>query len=215
MINKDTTEKPFGYYKHEREDLICSVPVGDHRVLDIGCAEGKTGKRLKKDGKALVVVGIELHPDVALRAQENLDCVVQGNVESIEIPEPYGKYDYILAGDVLEHLVDPWSVLKKVKYALAPSGRLIFSVPNIRNWKVLFPLLFQGKWDYQKFGIMDSTHLRFFTKKTCIQLAESADMRVVSISPAGSRIAKKFQQLHLFFLVELTAVQFVVVCKLK
>lgn len=215
MNNEHKVSKPLAYYMLEREELIADIPVGEHCVLEVGCAEGRTGKRLKEDGKARVVVGIELHPDVALRAQENLDCVIQGNIEVIEIPEPFGKYNYILAGDVLEHLVDPWSALRKLKDSLAPNGKIIFSVPNIRNWTVLFPLLLSGKWEYEKFGIMDSTHLRFFTKRTCVHLAESADMRVVSITPAGSRIAKKFHRLHLSSLVEFAAVQFVVVCEKK
>lgn len=206
-------DKPDQYYSLEREDLIAGIPKGDHCVLEVGCAEGRSGKLLKTAGKARVVVGIELHPDVALRAQENLDYVIQGDLETIVIPEPFGKYNYILAGDVLEHLIDPWSALRKLKEVLAPNGQIYFSVPNIRNWTVIFPLLFQGKWDYQQFGIMDSTHLRFFTKRTCIQLAESADLNVLSITPAGSRIAKKFHRLHFSTLVELTAVQFVVVCE--
>jgi len=215
MNNKYKESKPLAYYMHVREELVSVIPVGIHCVLEVGCAEGKTGKRLKDDGKARKVVGIELHPDIALKAQKNLDYVIQGNIENIEILEPYGKYNFILAGDVLEHLVDPWSVLRKLKKALAQNGKIIFSVPNIRNWTVLFPLLFTGKWEYEKFGIMDSTHLRFFTKKTSIQLAESADMKVISITPAGSRIAKKFHRMHLPLLVEFTAVQFVIVCEKK
>lgn len=206
-------DKPSEYYMQERGEMIACVSPGDHCVLEVGCAEGRTGARLKDEGKARVVVGLELNPEVAKVAEGNLDFVVHGNVESITIPEPYGKYDYVLAGDVLEHLVDPWSAMRKLHAALAPGGRVVFSVPNIRNWTVLFPLFFAGKWKYEEYGIMDSTHLRFFTKKSCMMLAESANFRVVSVKPAGSKIANMFYRMHLGTLVEFTAVQFVVVCE--
>ena len=211
----DLNCKPSEYYMLEREELILFVPYGAHRVLELGCAEGNTGARLKVDGRAAVVVGLELNPEVALRAQAKLDYVLCGNIEHADVPAPYGLYDYILAGDVLEHLIDPWSTLKKLKGSLKPTGKIIFSVPNLRNWTVLFPLLFNGKWEYQNFGIMDSTHLRFFTKKSCIALVKSAEMSLISITPAGSKIANKLHKLHMSTLVELAAVQFVVVCENK
>lgn len=207
-----STPKPSGYYRLEREDLISHIPAGEHCVLEVGCAEGRTGAKLKAEGRARIVVGLELNPDVAACALARLDYVCCGNLEHIDIPVPHGKYDYILVGDVLEHLVDPWAALKKLRNSLTPDGKIIYSVPNIRNWTVLFPLLFNGSWEYQTYGILDSTHLRFFTRKSCVELVRSAGMNVVSISPAGSRIARKLHRARLSLLAELAAVQFVVVC---
>jgi len=212
---KSLKDKPSEYYKKERRGLISHIPAGEHCVLEVGCAEGKTGARLKSEGRASKVVGLELNHEIALRAEENLDCVICGDIEKIQVPEPYGKYDYVLLGDVLEHLVDPWGAIEKLKLSLSSQGTIVFSVPNIRNWTVLFPLVFKGKWEYERHGIMDTTHLRFFTKRTCRKLVEEVDMRLISISPEGSRVANKFHRLHLSLLVDFTAVQYVIVCEKK
>jgi 2-polyprenyl-3-methyl-5-hydroxy-6-metoxy-1,4-benzoquinol methylase len=90
-----------------------------------------------------------------------------------------GSLDAILCLDVLEHLVDPWAVVKRLSALLRPGGRLIVSVPNIRNWKFIRGLLFRGDFHYRDSGLLDRTHLRFFVRATAITLAASGGLTVV------------------------------------
>lgn len=89
--------------------------------------------------------------------------------------------DLILCLDVLEHLVDPWEVIRKLTGLLKPEGCIIACIPNIRHFSVLFDLVLKGKWDYSETGLLDKTHLRFFVRKTAISLLESSGLKVDSI----------------------------------
>jgi len=213
MINIYTKDKPQEYYQKDRQEIAEYISVGDNCVLDVGCGEASFGNLLKVSGKAKYVVGIEKNREIASKAKKKIDEIVIGNIEEIIIPEPYGKYDYIVANDVLEHLVDPWNAIKSLRNSLKDNGVMVFSVPNIRNWTVLLPLLVYGKWEYKEHGILDSTHLRFFTKDSCREIVKKLNLKLLSIDPAGSRIARKFNYLKLNMLEELTALQYVVVCK--
>lgn len=169
------------YYKCFRQELIRHVHAGPNKVLDVGCAEGVLGEALKQRGLASEVIGIELFPDAANVAKSRLDRVICGDIESIVSSahglEP-GYFDYIICGDVLEHLRDPARVMNWLVSQLKEDGRLVASIPNVRHWSVIVPLLFQGKWEYRAHGIMDQTHLRFFTRKTAIRLFEEAGLHV-------------------------------------
>lgn len=93
------------------------------------------------------------------------------------------SFDYIVCADVLEHLIDPWKVLTELVTYLKPSGRLVVSIPNVRHWSVWFPLILRGRWEYRDVGIMDKTHLRFFTRVTGVKLIEGASSKVVECRP--------------------------------
>ena len=92
--------------------------------------------------------------------------------------------DLILCLDVLEHLVDPWSVVKRLSPLLAPNGRLVVCVPNVRNWKFVANLLFRGDFTYRDAGLLDRTHLRFFVRQTAVELAEAGAVPVTWIGNA-------------------------------
>ena len=206
----DYKEKPSEYYKHARREIVDEVPIGSDSVLEVGCAEGRTGAVLKAEGRAKWVVGIELMDVAADQARMVLDQVLCGNVEQMDLPFIESQFDVIILADVLEHLVDPWSILRRLKSYLKPNGLVIVSLPNVRNWRVLMPLFFLGKWEYQDEGIMDRTHLRFFTRMGMMELLEECDFEIKKIEPTGQR-SKKFLRLHMGCLSELTAVQYVLV----
>jgi len=103
----------------------------------------------------------------------------------MDLPIVPSTLDLILCLDVLEHLVDPWRVTSFLQKLLKPGGALIISVPNIRNRDILFPLLFKGKWDYTEAGVLDKTHLRFFVRRTAIELVESSGLTVDKVGATG------------------------------
>lgn len=184
------------YYKCLRPELVKHIQPGKNRVLDVGCAEGLLGETLKQLGLAAEVVGIELFPDAAKVAANRLDRVICGDIELMNYDEmglEPESLDYIICGDVLEHLRDPWAVLSWLTTRLKPEGQLITSVPNVRHWSVLFPLLFKGEWQYRSHGIMDRTHLRFFTRKSAVQMLVDSGLHVVSCE--GSPLRRKKDKL--------------------
>ena len=210
----DYKEKPSDYYTHVRREIVDEVPIDSGSVLEIGCAGGRTGEVLKLEGRAKWVTGVELIDTAAEQAKKVLDQVLIGSIEQIDLPFSDGQFDVIILADVLEHLVDPWAALRRIKPYLKQNGLMVVSLPNVRNWRVLMPLFFLGKWEYQDAGIMDRTHLRFFTRTGMIDLFNACCLEVKKISPVGRRSAS-FLRLRLGFLSELTAVQYVLVGQIK
>ncbi len=177
--------KQKAYYSHERTDLLRLLPAGVRleKVLDVGCGNGATGQYLKNFMQVKQVSGIEMNPDMARQAQMILDQVIIGNIEKIELPYEENDFDCIICSDVLEHLYDPDSVLIKLNVHLKDNGYLLLSVPNVQHWSVIIRLIL-GKWDYQDEGILDSTHIRFFTRKSLRELVQRADYHIEKISSA-------------------------------
>lgn len=149
-------------------------------VLEVGCSAGYFGESLKKLGHR--VVGVEPDAVSAEKASDVLDEVYCGFVENFFDANPGRAFDVISFGDVLEHLVDPLSVLKAAKKFLKPNGRLIVSVPNVAHASIRAMLL-GGKWTYSDLGILDRTHLRFFTKADLIALLADAGFDIEFIKP--------------------------------
>ncbi len=175
------------YFVEEREEIFPMLPSYCARVLDLGCGTGKTSQTLKKTGRVGWVCGVEGSPEAAAAARSCLDQVVEGDIEKIEYPFPDESFDAILLLDILEHLVDPWTVVEKMTRLLKPGGVLIASIPNVRHFSVVFPLLFLGDWRYQEEGLLDSTHIRFFTKKTAIQLMTSSGLVLDDFQYTGAK----------------------------
>jgi 2-polyprenyl-3-methyl-5-hydroxy-6-metoxy-1,4-benzoquinol methylase len=152
------------YYKSSRNEVTDLVDQKAQRVLDVGCAFGMAGEALKKRG-VREVIGIELNQRAYQEASKRLDRVFLGDVEKLSLPFERGYFDYIIYSDILEHLTDPWSVLKKHRELLRDDGVVIASIPNVQHYRVIKKLL-RGSWDYKEKGVLDSTHLRFFTLKS-------------------------------------------------
>ncbi len=165
------------YYAHTRLELISLLDGVPETVLEVGCGRGNTLRYLKGQG-ARETFGIELNSKVAEEAIGQVDHVAIGDVESMEWPFPGARFDCIILGDVLEHLRDPWGVVETLKELLRDGGQLVASLPNVRFYGVSLPLLLRGKWTYTEEGILDRTHLRFFTRGSAIQLFSGAGLRV-------------------------------------
>lgn len=151
-----------GYYGNERPEVVQLVPAEGARILDVGCAGGAMGRALKQRG-AREVVGIEVVPEVAAAARQHLDTVHVLDVQQAPLPYPDGHFDVITCADVLEHLVDPGQVLRQLRRYLRDDGLLVCSIPNVRHESVALRLLVEGRWRYEDYGILDRTHLRFYT----------------------------------------------------
>jgi SAM-dependent methyltransferase len=172
------------YYSSLRMPLLEMARDRPKKVLEIGCASGHSLAYFKQQGSEFVA-GVEIFPEVAeiARARTDIDDVIVGNIEEIELNYPEDYFDMIVASHVLEHVTDPWKVLEKIIKYLKPGGQLIGSLPNVRYIGVSLPLLFMGSWKYQDAGILDITHFRFFTLSTIKELLLSADLEVDSITP--------------------------------
>jgi 2-polyprenyl-3-methyl-5-hydroxy-6-metoxy-1,4-benzoquinol methylase len=157
-------------------DLICHRgPERRLKVLDVGCASGLFGAALRRAGHE--VWGVEQSPQ-AQAARDRLDHVVAGSVEDfLRSPEAAAEFDVVSFVDVLEHLVAPEAVLRQCKVLLRPDGAIVASLPNVAHLAVRVMLL-EGRWEYADLGLLDRTHLRFFTRESIVELMEGAGFSV-------------------------------------
>jgi 2-polyprenyl-3-methyl-5-hydroxy-6-metoxy-1,4-benzoquinol methylase len=168
--------------------VLEEVPDGT-RVLDVGCATGYLAAELARRG--CTVDGIEFDPVAAEQARAHCREVVVGDLEAPSTQTAAQRMltdarpDVIICADVLEHLRDPWTVLAWLRTLLAPGGRAVVSVPNIAHWTARRALL-RGHFDYTDHGLLDRTHLRFFTRASAAELARRAGFAVRAEHPAGA-----------------------------
>jgi len=170
-------------YVGARDDILALVPRAARRVLDVGCSAGALGASIRREIGARVV-GVELDPEMARVAAEKLDRVVVGNAEQLDFDAlaAEGPFDCICFADVLEHLRDPWTLLRESSTRLlAPDGVVLASLPNIRHHSTLTNLLVRGRWPYRERGIHDRTHLRFFTLSNIRDLFAGAGLEIVTL----------------------------------
>jgi SAM-dependent methyltransferase len=171
--------KPFKYSSHDRILKIVGREKRPVKILDVGAAGGYLGKIWNRNGH--YVAGIEYDAASAERARKYYDAFLVADIETFDFPFRE-EFDYIVFADVLEHLRDPAEVLQRCLPALKDSGKLILSVPNIANWVIRLSLLF-GKFDYMDRGILDRTHLRFFTLRSLQQLVNDISCDVLEATP--------------------------------
>ena len=171
---------PYAYDDGPRPEVVSFVPVVG-RLLDVGCSYGGFGAALKTRSPEMDIWGVEPFGPAAQTARLRLDNVVTGSFPD-DVPSNE-LFDCITFIDVLEHLVDPWGTLKKSREYLRPGGVIVASIPNIRHGVVLYNLVIRGEWRYEERGIMDRTHLRFFTKKSMLELFAHAGLEIDLIAP--------------------------------
>ena len=176
-------DKQAWYYAFVRKDIEPLLPAGPARVLEIGCGGGGTLAWLKETGRAGWTAGIELSAEAAEVARARVDDVRCGDAGALMSQFPPASFDLVLCLDVLEHLADPWAALESIRSLLRPGGRIIASLPNVRHHSVVLPLLFGGRWEYQEAGIMDRTHLRFFSRRGIADLMRCAGLRELRALP--------------------------------
>jgi 2-polyprenyl-3-methyl-5-hydroxy-6-metoxy-1,4-benzoquinol methylase len=166
-------------YESAREDLLAHVPTDARDILDIGCAAGLFGEMLK-NRQECTVTGVEWDLELVRKARQRLDAVFHGDIEEMIDRGALREFDCIVCGDVLEHLNNPWKVVKGLRRHLKKGGLFVASVPNIANWWILNEML-KGRWDYVPFTTLSGTHIRFFTRETLKECFEDAGYRIENL----------------------------------
>lgn len=206
---------------------LAMVPKNS-RVLDLGCGGALLGKFMQEN-LGCKVTGVEIDPKLAEIAKKGIDKVIVGDlgdkkIQKIILRQP--KFDVIFAIAILEHLKQPQVILQQLKKSLKKSGIIIISLPNIAHWSIRLNLLF-GNFNYAKSGILDKTHLKFFTIKTALNFLEKdCSLKIEAIDydfpevPLISRIIKfslglNTQEKIFRLLPHLFAYQILVVAKPK
>jgi SAM-dependent methyltransferase len=173
------------YFANARRDLVDPLPVNrDLRVLELGCGNGATGALALREGKCGVWVGIERHGPAADEAAGVLTDVITGDVDALDIPYAVASFDLLVMGEVLEHLPDPETTLKRLARFVRPGGQVLATTPNIGHWRIVTGLI-AGRFDYEAEGVMDRTHLKWFTPRSLKHAFEQAGVRDVRVRPYG------------------------------
>lgn len=170
-----------GYHDLKRPEILNLIPHTAKSIIDLGCGAGSLGKALK-ERQPCHVTGIELNRAAAEIAKSNLDICLCDNLNRYNPALDRRKYDCIVLADILEHLIQPWQVLKKFAQALEGNGTIVASIPNIAHPWIISQLQ-KGLFRYETAGLLDITHLRFFTKTTIGQLFYKAGLKVTKITP--------------------------------
>lgn len=176
------------YYSNVRNEMLRFIPHDASRILEIGCAAGNFGASIKARNNA-EVWGIELDPAAGQIAAKQLDNVLIGSVPSVLGALPEKHFDCVVCNDVLEHIADPASVLDALRRVMLPNALIVGSIPNIRYFPVLLDLVWNAEWRYVDSGVLDRTHLRFFTGKSLKRFLQDAGytpLTIEGINPTPS-----------------------------
>jgi 2-polyprenyl-3-methyl-5-hydroxy-6-metoxy-1,4-benzoquinol methylase len=183
------------YYTSSRPEIASFVPVNTKTILDIGCGMGFFLKLVKEQIGA-ETWGVERMTGIAEKAKGQADYVIPGKIEEALdlIPERY--FDCITFNDVLEHLPEPQEILRSIKPKLSGNGIIIASIPNVRYFYNLVELIVKKDWEYKDSGILDATHLRFFTQKSIRRMFENSGFFIINIQGINKIKYWKFRFLN-------------------
>lgn len=208
------------YYGNTRPEMLKFIPAEATKILEVGCGEGKFSAQLTNEG--VETWAIEPNKSSVKSATEKLFKVLEGTIEEKvdEVPDEY--FDVIIMNDVIEHLLEPWDDIQRLKSKLKDNGVFISSIPNVRYAKNLFNMLFKRDWKYTDDRILDITHYRFFTKKSIRRLFEDNGYSVQKMkgvnrtkSLAFFPFATLFNILFLFSQLDIFYMQYATVAKKK
>jgi trans-aconitate methyltransferase len=225
MLSTPRSPGQDGYFEHLRAELLDLFTVAPRRFVEIGCGTGLTGAELKRRYPGTIVDGFEYSEAAGKIAAERLDHVHIGDAERIDLRALYApeSIDALLLADVLEHLYDPWNFLVRIRPLLALDAQIVVSIPNVRNLALLEEIA-SGNFSYVPAGLLDVTHIRFFTNAEVHKMFADTgyevtwmtgvrDGRIPNIAPAA--FPANIETQHLVFknvdantLGELLSIQF-------
>ncbi|HEY5509170.1 MAG TPA: class I SAM-dependent methyltransferase, partial [Paludibacter sp.] len=205
-----------GYFHSERPEMMKYIPEGTKRILDVGCSDGGFCKSLMRSDRE--IWGVEMNEIAAQKATEVCTKVLVGDFNAIYDQLPKNHFDCIFFNDVLEHIYAPWDTIKLVKSLLSPTGVIISSIPNFRYiGNLITEVIWEGEIRYKpEGGILDDTHIRFFTPKSMCRMYREQGYEVLlneGINPCKSWKEKLFINLTFGFLKDARYKQFVTVAK--
>ncbi len=172
------------YYTGVNPDILNLIPNTAAVILEIGCGAGALAKAYRERNPSAHYIGVEIVEEVANQAAAHMNDTLLGDITTKETLEALDKircgklFDTLILGDVLEHLYDPWSVLTELRSRMAKDGLCIICIPNVAHWSILLQQL-RGRWDYTDAGLLDKTHIRFFTLETAVDLFKKAGWHVL------------------------------------
>ena len=202
------------YHDLVRRDVFELVPRSGGVLLDIGGGVGATAAALKAEGYARRVGVVDLV--TADELAEGVDFALTGDLDRPDfldtLYQSEGPFDTILCLDVLEHLKDPWSLVARLHECLAPGGSIVASIPNVRNFQVIVPLVFRGRFTLVDSGILDRTHLRWFVRDSAIELMTSSGLMLENMidKPKSGRKVALFDFLTLRLFRRFTEIQYLI-----
>jgi 2-polyprenyl-3-methyl-5-hydroxy-6-metoxy-1,4-benzoquinol methylase len=212
------SEPGYPYRDAARADVQRLVPAGVKSLLDVGCGTGLFGRDLLATRPEIEVWGIDPQPTVAATATGHLTRFVSGYFpDDLLTSDAQQRFDCITFNDSLEHFADPWQVLRQTRELLSEGGVVVASIPNVRNYGVIRRLVCNGEWEYKDTGIMDRTHLRFFTRKSATEMFAACGFRVsetVALNVANNGRAVRALAIFGRRSVEFRALQFAYVAHL-
>lgn len=211
------SEKPKGYFEADRKSILKYIPEGVSTTIEFGCGFGHFSLLLKEKFGA-ETWAVELDSHAAQQAATKLDKVINADAMQAlkEMPDNY--FDCIIFLDILEHLIDPYTLLVSVKNKLTSRGVIVTSIPNVRYYRNLINLVIKGNWDYENAGTLDKTHLRFFTYKSILKMFDQLGFEVLAMEGINSTRNKKLKFLNILLfnkLADLKYLQFVSVVRPK
>lgn len=175
--------KPASYFSSARTDFVDRLPFDrSAAVLEIGCGNGATGAVALSEGRCQHYVGVELDLRAVDEARGVLTSVIAGDVETLEFDWQPASFDAVIFSEVLEHLVEPAALVKRLARYVRSGGMLLASSPNVAQWRVIKELAL-GRFRPADRGVFDRTHLRWFTPETFAALFEDAGFHVDEIGP--------------------------------
>jgi 2-polyprenyl-3-methyl-5-hydroxy-6-metoxy-1,4-benzoquinol methylase len=217
MLDQSTIHKTeIGYFHSQRPEMLKYIPENAIHILDVGCSEGTFCNMISRPDRELW--GVEINPDAAQVATKVCYRVLVGDFNAIFDQLPNNYFDCVIFNDVLEHLLLPWETIQMVKSLLSPDGVLVSSIPNFRYIdNLITEILFHGEFQYKpEGGILDDTHIRFFTTKSIRRMFIEQGYEVLvhdGIRPCKSWKEKLFINLTFGFLKDSRYRQFATVAK--
>lgn len=188
-------QKCDGYFQSDRVEMLKYLPKGIRRTLEFGCGFGGFSSLIKKTYNA-EVWAVELDEKASLEASKKLNRVINKDADASlsDVPDHY--FDCIIFLDVLEHLVDPYTLLKKIKSKICGNGIVLASIPNIRYYRAFVSYALKGEWPYKEHGIFDKTHLRFFTYKSIIKMFDDTGYEILLIEGIHRTSSRTYKLLN-------------------
>ncbi|NCO05254.1 MAG: class I SAM-dependent methyltransferase [Candidatus Magasanikbacteria bacterium] len=205
------------YYTQSRQEMLKYIPKTTATVLELGCGAGAFCV-LIKDKTNAEIWGIDRHKPSLEEAQKFLHKTIHGDVVESIATLPNNYFDCIVCNDILEHLEDPYTVIRTLKNKLTNKGRIVCSLPNVRYLPNIFNFMVKKQWKYEDEGVLDSTHLRFFTQKSIADMFEQHGYSVHTLEGINPLNSWKFTLINILtfgFLSDTTYIQFACVAEPK